>query len=116
MKYLGKGILILISLYLLVLGLIYVDVYEKRPLVSLFNLFQSNSSLEIVDYSIKDNKDSDKLISSNQDRNPYYGDLHVHTKHSFDAYIFGVTASPDDAYDWAKGKSMYLNLFLLLTW
>lgn len=34
----------------------------------------------------------------NRDRNAYFGDLHVHTKLSFDAYIFNVRATPDDAY------------------
>ena len=33
-------------------------------------------------------------------------DLHVHTKYSFDAYVFGVTASPDDAYRYAKGEGI----------
>ena len=42
----------------------------------------------------------------NMNRNPYYGDLHVHTKYSFDAYVFGVTASPDDAYRNAKGEGI----------
>jgi predicted metal-dependent phosphoesterase TrpH len=32
--------------------------------------------------------------------------LHVHTKYSFDAYVFGVTASPDDAYRYAKGEGI----------
>ena len=40
----------------------------------------------------------------NEMRNAYFGDLHVHTKHSFDAYIFGTLATPDDAYNFAKGK------------
>jgi hypothetical protein len=43
---------------------------------------------------------------TSKDRNPYYGDLHVHTKHSFDAYIFGVTATPNDAYRYAKGEGI----------
>ena len=30
----------------------------------------------------------------------------VHTKYSFDAYVFGVTASPDDAYRYAKGEGI----------
>ena len=40
------------------------------------------------------------------ERNAYFGDLHVHTKHSFDAYIFGVIGTPDDAYNYAKGESV----------
>ena len=39
----------------------------------------------------------------NAGRNAYFGDLHVHTMYSFDAFIFGTTASPDDAYGFAKG-------------
>jgi hypothetical protein len=42
----------------------------------------------------------------NPQRNAYFGDLHVHTKYSFDAYIFNVRATPDDAYRYAKGESI----------
>ena len=42
----------------------------------------------------------------NPERNAYFGDLHVHTKLSFDAYIFNVRASPDDAYRFAKGETI----------
>jgi hypothetical protein len=39
-------------------------------------------------------------------RNAYFGDLHLHTRNSFDAYIFNVRASPDDAYTYAKGGTI----------
>ena len=67
---------------------------------------QSDSALEVVDFSVDSTKNSNSRPMPNKDRNPYYGDLHVHTKYSFDAYVFGVTASPDDAYRYAKGAAV----------
>ncbi|WP_372786431.1 DUF3604 domain-containing protein [Phenylobacterium sp.] len=46
------------------------------------------------------------LPGYNPDRNAYFGDLHVHTGLSFDAYIFNVRAMPDDAYRFAKGDTI----------
>ncbi|MEZ5504258.1 MAG: DUF3604 domain-containing protein [Halioglobus sp.] len=42
----------------------------------------------------------------NPERNAYFGDLHVHTAYSFDAYVFGTIATPDDAYRYAQGQSL----------
>ena len=39
-------------------------------------------------------------------RNAYFGDLHVHTKYSFDAYIYGTRNDPDDAYRYARGEAL----------
>ena len=39
-------------------------------------------------------------------KNAYFGDLHLHTRNSFDAYIFNVRASPDEAYAYAKGGTI----------
>ena len=46
------------------------------------------------------------LPAPNPDRNAYFGDLHVHTRYSFDAFIFGTVANPDDAYRYAQGQSL----------
>lgn len=43
---------------------------------------------------------------SNPLKNAYFGDLHLHTRNSFDAYIFNVRASPDQAYAYAKGGTI----------
>jgi len=44
-------------------------------------------------------------ISVNPQRNAYYGDLHLHTSYSFDAYIaWGARVDPDQAYRFAKGE------------
>ena len=39
-------------------------------------------------------------------RNAYFGDLHIHTRYSFDAFVFGTRASPDDAYSYARGEAI----------
>ena len=35
-----------------------------------------------------------------------WGDLHLHTAWSFDAFVFTTTATPDDAYNFAKGAAL----------
>ena len=41
----------------------------------------------------------------NSERNAYFGETHIHTSWSFDAYIFGNTkAGPEDAYRYAIGE------------
>ena len=42
--------------------------------------------------------------SRNPLRNAYFGDLHVHTSFSNDAWSFGVRATPEDAYRYAFGE------------
>ena len=43
-----------------------------------------------------------------QNRIPLFGDLHVHTALSLDANTQGTLNTPDDAYRYAKGQSLYL--------
>ncbi len=42
----------------------------------------------------------------NANRNAYFGDLHVHTAYSFDAFAFGTLATPYDAYRYARGEAI----------
>ncbi len=42
----------------------------------------------------------------NELKNAYYGDTHVHTATSADAYVFGVFADQDQAYRFAQGKAI----------
>ena len=44
-------------------------------------------------------------VEPNPEREAYFGETHVHTSWSFDAYVFGNTlAGPEDAYKYAMGE------------
>ena len=45
-----------------------------------------------------------RIIKVNPLRDAYYGDLHLHTSYSFDAYLNGTGIDPDQAYQFAKGE------------
>ncbi len=44
----------------------------------------------------------------NPQRNLYWGDLHVHTAYSFDAWLHDVRVDPDQAYRFAQGEAVQL--------
>ncbi len=52
--------------------------------------------------------DREPCADTNALRNPYFGDLHVHTAYSFDAINNGVRSLPEDAYRFARGEAIDL--------
>ena len=69
-----------------------------------------DASLEPTTEIIKLNPDTmhdHRILEQNALRNAYFGDLHVHSNNSLDAYsLAGVRASTDDAYRFARGEAI----------
>ena len=68
--------------------------------------FERKTEKELAQEKFEDISLVEYKPSPNPDKNAYFGDLHVHTENSFDAYAFGTTASPADAYKYAKGEAI----------
>jgi len=49
---------------------------------------------------------TEKTAGYNESKNAYFGDFHIHTSWSFDAFIYNVRTTPDDAYRFGKGESI----------
>ncbi len=48
-------------------------------------------------------------IPENPSRDAYYGETHMHTAYSLDAYIGGARLTPSDSFRFAKGETMEVN-------
>jgi len=44
------------------------------------------------------------LAQDNADRRAYFGELHIHSSWSIDAYVFGTRLGPEDAVRYARGE------------
>jgi len=49
------------------------------------------------------------VVNSNPLRNAYFGETHMHTSYSLDAYLGGTRLTPSDAYLFAKGEVVTVN-------
>jgi hypothetical protein len=59
-------------------------------------------SAELVRYT----ETREPCADRNALRNLYFGDLHVHTRNSFDSWAAGNETTPDDAYRFARGEEV----------
>lgn len=48
-------------------------------------------------------------IEENPQKNLYFGETHIHTAYSLDAFLGGTRQTPSDAYRFAKGETVVVN-------
>jgi len=98
-KKIGGVVLILILILggFIFYGLFILDVDKEQ---------QVQTSLDDSYYQIDDLLKNRLSPSPNPDKNAYFGDLHIHTSNSFDAYTFGTLSDPEMAYKYAQGESI----------
>ena len=66
-----------------------------------------NESTKMVDTPTeKTSKKQARTADFNESKNAYFGDLHIHTSWSFDAFIYNTRTNPDDAYLFGKGEGI----------
>lgn len=67
-------------------------------------------SIGFTGNSIAEPQAENRVPCANHDplRQPFFGDLHVHTAYSFDSYISSQRNDPWDAYRYAKGEAITL--------
>ena len=97
MNFLKSKWLLLILLIAIIAFAVYRILFPNGPVID-------DVPNPIRDRATKDWQLLESQVPNNELRDLYFGDMHVHTNYSFDAYIGGVVADPGLAYDFAKGK------------
>jgi len=69
---------------------------------------RASAEAQNEDAFYRPNRQSLNVQPANPLNNVFFGDLHVHTATSLDAYLFGNRLDMDTAYQIAKGKSVKL--------
>ena len=54
-------------------------------------------------------EEREAAVPENTLKDAYFGETHVHTSYSLDAYIGGARLTPDDAYRFAQGQTVVVN-------
>ena len=83
----------------------------NKTILSLFGimlLISCNSNQDSNSTSSSNDKvtSTERTAGYNEERNAYFGDLHVHTSWSFDAFIYSVRTTPEDAYRFGQGEAI----------
>jgi len=98
MKLLGKIFAGLILLVVLAAGAFYYAANTGANMEEIPN--------SVSNKAVKDWESLEEKVPHNPQKNLYFGDLHVHTRLSLDAFFTGNERDADEAYQFAKGFPM----------
>ena len=95
------------------LGGFFLSIFFIATFIFFHFLKTSTGTNQQVQFNIDESYYLENTVSKNKiksvpnpNKNAYFGDLHIHTSNSFDAYTFGTLSTPDLAYKYAQGESI----------
>ena len=78
-----------------------------RTTAQLLIRFAVGTSFALVSVLVSGNEALPCAVSSDT-KLPLFGDLHIHTRYSFDSFLSNQKNDPDGAYEYAKGQVITL--------
>ena len=93
-------------------GYFYLQSYLNAPLLTKEDIekYKAIAAQQNEDAFLQWEFQENRFKEKNELKNVYFGDLHVHSSFSFDAYIFNTRFDPDESYAFARGKPL-LNMY-----
>jgi len=102
------GVFGLVVLAIIVVGYFVVRSYLQAPLVSEEDIAQMRADIAAQNEDAFHQPAFQPAVypPASDLRNVYFGELHTHSRLSFDAYLFGNRLSVDQSYRFAKGEAV----------
>ena len=79
-------------------------IHALLPLVLAGSLTTFSGGALATEYS----EERAPCLNQTETNRPFFGDLHIHSRLSFDSYLSSQRNGPDEVYDYAKGKAITL--------